>query len=59
MTIFADGTLRTDDLQLYDSAGAPPLPAAGAVTRSTADTSGEPPAGPVEVFRPTESTVSG
>ena len=59
LTIFADGTLRTDDLQLYDSAGAPPLPAAGAVTRSTADTSAEPPAGPVEVFRPTESTVSG
>lgn len=59
LTIFGDGTLRTDDLQLYDSAGAPALPAASTVTRSGGDASTAPPAGPVELVRPTESTVAG
>lgn len=59
LTIFADGSLRTDDLQLYDSAGAPPIPTAGAATGPTASASAAPPQGPVEIVRPTESTVSG
>ncbi|MDQ1170323.1 hypothetical protein QE392_002127 [Microbacterium proteolyticum] len=59
LTIFADGSLRTDDLQLYDSAGAPPLPVAGTVTRSSGSPAVVQPAGPVELFRPTESTELG
>lgn len=61
LTIFGDGTLRTDDLQLYDSAGAPPMSPAGAVTpptSSTSPTSATPPEGPVELFRPTEATTA-
>ncbi|MGN7968371.1 polysaccharide deacetylase family protein [Microbacterium sp. 22296] len=57
LTIFGDGTLRTDDLQLYDSVGAPPLSPTGAVTQPPSSTSATPPEGPVEVFRPTEATT--
>ncbi|MFB3979677.1 polysaccharide deacetylase family protein [Microbacterium proteolyticum] len=57
LTIFGNGTLRTDDLALYDSSGAPPLSPDLSVTRVAPDAAA-PPQGPVEVFRPTESDVT-
>lgn len=58
LTIFGNGTLRTDDLALYDSEGAPPLAPVTGVSRVAPDTTPLP-KGPVEVFRPTESDVTG
>ncbi|MBN9212627.1 MAG: hypothetical protein BGO45_08140 [Microbacterium sp. 71-36] len=58
LTIFGNGTLRTDDLALYDSAGAPALAPATGVTRLAPATT-TPPQGPVELFQPTESDVTG
>lgn len=58
LTIFGNGTLRTDDLALYDSAGAPPLSPVAGVSRVAPDTT-TPPQGPVELFQPTESDVTG
>lgn len=59
LTIFGDGTLRTDDLQLYDSAGAPPVIAQVTETQTATPDAPTTPSGPVELFRPTESDVTG
>ncbi|WP_295783074.1 polysaccharide deacetylase family protein [uncultured Microbacterium sp.] len=59
LTIFGNGTLRTDDLQLYDSAGAPALPAASTTSPTLAPSAVTAPQGPVEVANPTESVVAG
>lgn len=59
LNIFGNGTLRTDDLQLYDSSGAPPLPSADASTQTVAPMAvTTTPQGPVEVAHPTESDVA-
>jgi peptidoglycan/xylan/chitin deacetylase (PgdA/CDA1 family) len=61
LTIFGDGTLRTDDLALYDSAGAPALTADAATPTPAPATSPQArqaapdPTGPVEVPNATES----
>lgn len=59
LTIFGDGTLRTDDLQLYDSAGAPPVAAQVTRSQSPPPTAVTAPEGPIEVFQPTESDITG
>ncbi|MDZ5145901.1 hypothetical protein [Microbacterium testaceum] len=59
LTIFGNGTLRTDDLQLYDSAGAPSLAPATVTAPSFAPMTATPPQGPVEKVHPTESDVTG
>lgn len=57
LTIFGNGTLRTDDLELYDSADAPALVPSTAISQAAPPDSASPPQGPVEVFQPTESDV--
>jgi len=59
LTIFGNGTLRTDDLQLYDSTGAPSLAPATVTAPSFAPMTATPPQGPVEKVHPTESDVTG
>lgn len=60
LTVFGNGLLRTDDLSLYDTAGAPP-PAIGAAQAETPLSRHAPPPvdGSIEVFTPTESDVAG
>lgn len=58
LNIFGNGTLRTDDLGLYDSASAPPLTVMSATAPVDTSAPATPP-GPLEVFRPTESDVTG
>ncbi|WP_353665660.1 polysaccharide deacetylase family protein [Microbacterium sp. che218] len=58
LNIFGNGTLRTDDLGLYDSASAPPVTAL-TKTAPLAVTAPGTPQGPVETVHPTESDVSG
>ncbi|MFF0910458.1 polysaccharide deacetylase family protein [Microbacterium enclense] len=57
LTIFGNGTLRTDDLALYDSASAPPVVAA-TQTAPQVRTAAPAPSTQVEVFRPTESDLT-
>jgi peptidoglycan/xylan/chitin deacetylase (PgdA/CDA1 family) len=59
LTIFGNGSLRTDDVALYDSVGAPSAPAAATPTpASSAAPSAAPPSGQVEVSGPAESSTT-